>query len=773
MVTVSKELQQTLQAAVAEARRRRHEYVTLEHLLHAMTKDRVASEVLLACGADLKALERELEEYLDRTLESLGSAQDPEQTAAFQRVLQRAAWHVQGSGRTELNAGDVLVAITRERGSHAVYLLEKQGVRRVDILQYIAHGVGKDGAQNPAAPESGGDEPGEEPGEEGGGRPVKDPFRTFTTNLVERAAQGLIDPLIGREAELERTIQVLCRRRKNNPVFVGEPGVGKTAIVEGLALRIHEKKVPAVLEKAAIYSLDMGALLAGTKFRGEFEQRLKGVIAGVKKTPHAILFIDEIHTIVGAGATTGSSLDASNLLKPALASGELRCIGSTTFHDYKQTFDRDHALSRRFQKIEVQEPTVEDTVKILRGLKKVYEDHHGVVFTARSLRAAAELSAKHINDRQLPDKAIDVLDETGARDRMRPENKRHKRITARDVERVVAKIAKIPERTVTADAQEQLANLLPELKKVIYGQDAAVESIVSAIQLSRSGLGAPEKPIGNFLFSGPTGVGKTELAKQLARVLGVEFLRFDMTEYQEKHTVSRLIGAPPGYVGFDQGGLLTDAIRKTPYAVLLLDEIEKAHPDIFNLLLQVMDHATLTDNNGRKADFRHVILVMTTNAGAQEISARRVGFGSDTSGPGNARNAIERTFSPEFRNRLDAWVAFDSLPPEVILKVVDKMVKELEEQLAEKKVRIELTPAGRTWLAEHGFDQKMGARPMSRLIQNELKKPLAEKILFGELHDGGAVRVEVDEEADKLRLVVTAVEPPPAKKPRVPEPEPV
>jgi ATP-dependent Clp protease ATP-binding subunit ClpA len=759
MVTVSKELQQTLQAAVAEARRRRHEYVTLEHLLHAMTKDRVASEVLLACGADLKLLEKDLEDYLDRTLEALSSSQDPEQTAAFQRVLQRAAWHVQGSGRTELNAGDVLVAITRERGSHAVYLLEKQGVRRLDILQYISHGVGKDGGGG------GEDEGHEEQGEEGGPRPVKDPFKTFTVNLVERAAEGLIDPLVGRDSEVERTIQVLCRRRKNNPVLVGDPGVGKTAIVEGLALRIHEKKVPAILEKAAIYSLDMGALLAGTKFRGEFEQRLKGVIAGVKKTPNAILFIDEIHTIVGAGATTGSSMDASNLLKPGLASGELRCIGSTTFQDYKATFERDHALARRFQKIEIHEPTVEDTVKILKGLKKVYEDHHGVVFTPRALRAAAELSAKHINDRQLPDKAIDVLDEAGARDRMRPEARRHHRITARDVERVVAKIAKIPERTVSADDEAALRNLQPELRKVIYGQDAAVEAIVSAIKLSRSGLASPEKPIGNFLFSGPTGVGKTELAKQLARILGVEFLRFDMTEYQEKHTVSRLIGAPPGYVGFDQGGLLTDAIRKTPYAVLLLDEIEKAHPDIFNLLLQVMDHATLTDNNGRKADFRHVILVMTTNAGAHELSARRVGFGTDLSDPGNARNAIERTFSPEFRNRLDAWVAFESLPPEVIAKVVDKLVKELEGQLAEKKVAIELTPAGRAWLGEHGFDRKMGARPMARLIQNELKKPLAEKILFGELHSGGTARVDVEEGGAKLRLVVT---PAPATAPPAP-----
>jgi ATP-dependent Clp protease ATP-binding subunit ClpA len=766
MVTVSKELQQTLQGAVAEARQRKHEYVTLEHLLHAMTKDKVAAEVLQACGADLRLLERELEEYLDRTLESLSAPQDPEQTAAFQRVLQRAAWHVQGSGRTELNAGDVLVAITRERGSHAVYLLEKQGVRRLDILQYISHGVGKEGSGGEDEP--GGAEGGE--GEEGGPRPVKDPFKTFTVNLVERAAQGLIDPLVGRDMEIERTIQVLCRRRKNNPVLVGDPGVGKTAIVEGLALRIHEKRVPEVLAQAAIYSLDMGALLAGTKFRGEFEQRLKGVIAGVKKTPNAILFIDEIHTIVGAGATTGSSLDASNLLKPGLASGELRCIGSTTFHDYKQTFERDHALARRFQKIDVQEPSVEDTVRILRGLKKVYEEHHGVVYTPRAVRAAAELSAKHINDRQLPDKAIDVLDEAGARDRMRPEAERHHRITARDVERVVAKIAKIPERTVSADDQQALHALEPELKKVIYGQDTAIEAIASAIKLSRSGLAAPERPIGNFLFSGPTGVGKTELARQLARILGVEFLRFDMTEYQEKHTVSRLIGAPPGYVGFDQGGLLTEAIRKTPYAVLLLDEIEKAHPDIFNLLLQVMDHATLTDNIGRKADFRHVVLILTTNAGAQELSARRVGFGQDQSDPGNARGAIERTFSPEFRNRLDAWVAFDSLPPEVILKVVDKLVKELEGQLLEKKVRIQLTADGRRWLAEHGFDRKMGARPMGRLIQNEVKKPLAERILFGDLQFGGTVTVDTDPDGSKLRLLVTS-DPPPVKKP-VPQPEP-
>ena len=758
MVTVTKELQLTLQAAVADAKKRRHEYVTLEHLLHAMTKDKVATEILLACGADLELLQRELEDYLDRTLESLPNrSQDPEQTAAFQRVLQRAAWHVQGSGRNELNAGDVLVAITRERGSHAVYLLERQGVRRLDILSYISHGIAKDGAG------SGEDESESGEGGEEAPRTVRDPFRTFTVNLNERAAKGLIDPLIGRRSEIERTVQVLCRRRKNNPVFVGEPGVGKTAIVEGLALAIHEKRVPRVLQDAKIFSLDMGALLAGTKFRGEFEQRLKGVIAGVKKTPGAILFIDEIHTIVGAGATTGSSMDASNLLKPGLASGELRCIGSTTFHDYKQTFDRDHALARRFQKIEVQQPTVEETVKILKGLKKVYEDHHGVAFTPKALRAAAELSAKHINDRQLPDKAIDVLDEAGAADRLRPDGKRHVKITARDVERVVAKIARIPERTVSADDELALAQLEPDLRKVIFGQDQAIAAMASAIKLSRSGLASPEKPIGCFLFSGPTGVGKTELAKQLARILGVEFLRFDMTEYQEKHTVSRLIGAPPGYVGFDQGGLLTDAIRKTPYAVLLLDEIEKAHPDIYNILLQVMDHATLTDNNGRKADFRHIVLIMTTNAGAQELSARRLGFGAAAQNPGNARSAIEKTFSPEFRNRLDGWVSFEALPPEVIRRVVDKLVKELADQLAEKKIAIELTEEGRGWLAEHGFDQTMGARPMARLIQNELKKPLAEKILFGELRHGGTVRVGV--KGDALHLDVT---PAPAPAPPAP-----
>jgi ATP-dependent Clp protease ATP-binding subunit ClpA len=765
MVTVSKELQQTLQAALADARGRNHEYVTLEHLLLALTNDRVAREVLVACGADLDRLRAEIEDYFARALQPAGAPRDPEQTAAFQRVLQRAAWHVQGSGRSELHAGDVLVALTREKGSHAVQLLEAQGIRRIDILQFVSHGVSKE-----EEPEEGSDAEGhdhEEEGEEGPRRrPARDPFRTYTTNLVERAAKGLIDPLIGRRVELERMTQVLCRRRKNNPVLVGDPGVGKTAIVEGLALAIHEKRVPPVLEGAAIYALDMGGLIAGTKFRGEFEQRLKGVIKGAKETPGAILFIDEIHTIVGAGATSGSTMDASNLLKPALQSGELRCIGSTTWTDFKATFDKDHALARRFQKIEVDEPSLDETVRILRGLKSAYEEHHGVTYTPRAIRAAAELSAKHLTDRKLPDKAIDVLDEAGARDRMRPEDERHRRVTTRDVERVVARMARIPERTVSTDDRAALQGLDVELRKVIFGQDAAIDAIAASIKLGRSGLGSPEKPTGCFLFSGPTGVGKTELAKQLARILGVEFLRFDMTEYQEKHTVSRLIGAPPGYVGFDQGGLLTDAVRRQPYAVLLLDEIEKAHPDVYNLLLQVMDHATLTDNNGRKADFRNVVLVMTTNAGAQELAARKLGFGGEGQGAGNARSAIERAFSPEFRNRLDAWVAFEALPPEVVARIVDKFVGELQAQLAEKKVTLSLTPEARGWLADRGFDPKMGARPMARIIQAEVKKPLAEKILFGDLIAGGAVVVEVEEDGTRLRLVATPA-------PATPEPAPV
>ncbi len=738
-MTISKELENTIQLAFDEARRRRHEFVTLEHVLYALIKDPVAAKILKACGANLKKIQKDLESFFDDQVASLpeGVEREPQQTAAFWRALQRAAMHVQGSGKADIDGGNLLVAFYRERDSHAVYVLEQNGVKRLDILNYVAHGITK-GAAAPA--ESNQPEPAGMDDEEGG-EPEQDPLEAYTVNFVKKAADGKVDPLIGRHAELERAIQVLARRRKNNPLFVGEPGVGKTAIVEGMALAIHEKRVPSNLFDHTIYSLDMGALLAGTKFRGQFEERLKGVIKAVTKDPHAILFIDEIHTIVGAGATSGGSMDASNLLKPALANGDLRCIGSTTFQEYKSSFERDRALARRFQKIEVLEPTVDETILILKGLKTQYEQHHGVTYTDAGLEAAAKLAAKYINDRHLPDKAIDVIDEAGAADRLRPEAEKKKILGPLEIEAVVAKIAKIPAKTVSASDETLLKDLEPQLKKVIFGQDRAIDALASAIKLSRSGLGTADKPIGSFLFSGPTGVGKTELAKQLARVMGVEFLRFDMTEYMEKHTVSRLIGAPPGYVGFDQGGMLTDAIRKTPYAVLVLDEIEKAHPDIFNILLQVMDHATLTDNNGRKADFRHVILIMTTNAGARELSAKAMGFDSgqpQTNKSGErGKAAIERAFAPEFRNRLDGWISFESLPREIILQVVDKLVVELVTQLAEKKVKLTLSDPAREWLADHGFDPQFGARPMARLIQNELKKQLAEEILFGRLKEAG------------------------------------
>jgi ATP-dependent Clp protease ATP-binding subunit ClpA len=666
---------------------------------------------------------------------------------------------VQSSGKDAIDGGNLLVAFYRERDSHAVWLLEQQGVRRLDVLNYVAHGISKKDREDATLARrklEGDDETDADAlGDEDGAEPVDDPLAAYTVNFVEKAAAGRIDPLIGRHPEVERAIQVLARRRKNNPIFVGEPGVGKTAIVEGIAKAIFEGKVPSILQDHVIYSLDMGALLAGTKFRGQFEERLKGVIKAIVKDNKAILFIDEIHTIVGAGATAGGSMDASNILKPQLASGELRCIGSTTFHEYKQHFERDRALARRFQKIEVHEPSVDETVEILRGLKTQYEAHHDVVYTDEGLQAAAKLAAKFINDRMLPDKAIDVIDEAGAVDKLRANRKRT--LGAREIEEVVAKMAKIPSASVSASDEVALRELDPALKRVIYGQDRAIDSLVAAIKLSRSGLAAADKPIGSFLFSGPTGVGKTELAKQLAKVMGVEFLRFDMTEYMEKHTVSRLIGAPPGYVGFDQGGLLTDAVRKTPHAVVVLDEIEKAHPDIYNILLQVMDHATLTDNNGRKADFRHVVIIMTTNAGAREMSARKPGFDFSNAVGGKAapqdrgNQAIERAFAPEFRNRLDAWISFDSLPPEVIKKVVDKLVGELQAQLVDKKVTMELSPEARDWLAEHGFDAQFGARPMARLIQTELKKPLADELLFGALKAGGKVRVEVAEGKLTLR----------------------
>jgi ATP-dependent Clp protease ATP-binding subunit ClpA len=756
---ITKELEATLNRAVSEAMARRHEFLTLEHVLLALLEDRVAREVIRHCGGNLSKLQRDLEDFLKNKMEALpeGGEHLPEQTPAFQRVLQRAYLQAQGSGQEVIDGGNLLAALYQERRSHAVFLLERQGVTRLDVLRYISHGISK------LAAEPGGGEPLPAPGDDEDERPARDPLAAFTANLVERAAAGKIDPLIGREAEVTRTIQVLCRRRKNNPIYVGDPGVGKTAIAEGLALKIHKGEVPDVLKGVEVYALDLGALLAGTKYRGEFEQRLKAVITELKKKPGVILFIDEIHTIVGAGAVSGGSMDASNILKPALASGEMRCIGSTTYPEYKASFERDRALARRFQKIEVGEPSVADTVKILEGLRGYYEEHHHVKYTDEAIRAAAELAAKHINDRFLPDKAIDVIDESGAAVKMLPVAERPKEITAHDVELVVARMAKIPPKTVSVSDKERLQNLERELKGVIYGQDHAIEQLVRAIKLSRSGLGNPLKPIGSFLFSGPTGVGKTELAKQLAKTLGVEFLRFDMSEYMEKHTVSRLIGAPPGYVGFDQGGLLTDAINKTPYAVLVLDEIEKAHPDLFNILLQVMDHATLTDNNGKKADFRNVILIMTTNAGARELSGEKIGFRNvnavDAGGSGGiggtgskGKGAIERTFSPEFRNRLDAWVAFEPLGFEVIKQVVDKFVNELRAQLVEKKVTVELTEEAREWLARKGYDKLYGARPMARLVQQKIKEPLAEELLFGGLQNGGRVTVEVRDEEIALEV---------------------
>ncbi len=754
---IAKELQVSFRNALEEARRMHHEYLTLEHLLLALTKDTRTREVLKACGANVKRLQERLETFLEETVERLpeGMEAEPQQTIGVERVLHRAAMHALSAEQKVIDGGDVLVAIFREEESHALYLLQQEGLTRLDLLNYISHGISKDGSEGP-----GGEPRGVPAGDdEDGDSPRKSPLEAYTTQLNVEAKEGRIDPLIGREKELERTIQVLCRRRKNNPLYVGETGVGKTAIAEGLALHIHEDKVPDVLKGAVVFSLDMGALLAGTKFRGQFEERLKGVLKQLQEHPNAILFIDEIHTIVGAGATSGGSMDASNILKPALASGRLRCIGSTTYQEFKASFERDRALSRRFQKIEVAEPSVEDTVLILEGLKSRYEEHHGVKYDAEAIRAAAELSAKHINDRFLPDKAIDVIDETGAAEKLKPEGQRTGKVTMADVENVVAKMARIPAKSVSAQEGVQLQNLEKELQAVIFGQDDAIRNLTSTIKLARSGLRSPEKPIGSFLFSGPTGVGKTELAKQLALALGVEFLRFDMSEYSEKHTVSRLIGAPPGYVGFDQGGLLTDAVRKHPYAVLVLDEIEKAHPDLFNILLQVMDHATLTDNNGRKADFRNIILVLTTNAGAREMSTKAIGFG-DIQAPADAskaKKAVERTFTPEFRNRLDGWILFSGLSPEVILKVVDKEVGLLQKMLVEKNVKLELTPRARAWLAEHGYDPEFGARPMARLVDNSLKKPLAEALLFGDLKGGGMARFDVEGEGLKLQAEPQAV----------------
>ncbi|HEX8197781.1 MAG TPA: ATP-dependent Clp protease ATP-binding subunit ClpA [Pyrinomonadaceae bacterium] len=750
---LTKELQETLSAAVEEAVQRRHEYVTLEHLLFAMLNDSTARDVLYNCGGDLEKLGNELEKFFAERLETLpdGLTQMPELTSAFQSVLQYAMLQAEGSGQKEIDGGNILAALFQMDNSYAVYLLRQQNITRLDVLNYIAHGISKVDDGFSAAF---GDNPeiDDEFAEDAANRQAgKDPLKNFTTELVALAAEGKIDPVIGRNLELERTVQILCRRRKNNPLYVGEPGVGKTAIAEGLALKIHNGEVPEILKNASVYSLDMGAVLAGTRYRGDFEQRFKAIISELKKIKDAILFVDEIHTIVGAGAVSGGAMDASNILKPALASGELRCIGSTTYSEYKAAFERDRALGRRFQKIDIVEPSVEETYEILKGLKRFYEEHHGVTYSDESLKAASELAAKYLHDRFLPDKAIDVIDEVGASVKLMPENKKPKEISVEMVENVLAKMARIPPKTVVATEKERLHTLKEDLQSVVFGQDHAIDRVVEAIQINRAGLGQPNKPVGSFLFSGPTGVGKTELAKQLAAQLGVEFLRFDMSEYAESHTVSRLIGAPPGYVGFDQGGLLTDEINKKPHSVLVLDEIEKAHPNLFNILLQVMDNATLTDNNGKKADFRNVILIMTTNAGAAELSSGGVGFRNAASSKGKGRGAIERTFSPEFRNRLDAWVAFEALDIENIKLVVDKFVKELNDQIAEKNVVVKLDEAAREWLAKNGFDPKFGARPMARLIHEKIKQPLANEILFGKLEHGGEVMVK--EENGELKLI--------------------
>jgi ATP-dependent Clp protease ATP-binding subunit ClpA len=746
-----------LNDAFAGAREARHEFMTVEHLLLAIVDTPKVREVLKSCGADTAKLKTELKQFIDQTTPRLpaGEDRDVQPTLGFQRVLQRAVFHVQSSGKKEVTVANVLVAIFSEKQSHAAYLLSMQDVSRLDVVNFIAHGLSKAGGEERGEREEGGASPDAEREGEGGGNALE----KYATNLNESARKGKIDPLIGRKLEVERTIEILCRRRKNNPLYVGEAGVGKTAIAEGLARMIVENQVPDVLLDATIYSLDMGSLVAGTKYRGDFEKRLKAVLAEVKKQPGAILFIDEIHTVIGAGAASGGVMDASNLIKPALANGDLRCIGSTTYNEYRGIFEKDHALARRFQKIDISEPSVQDTVDILRGLKSRYEEHHGIKYEDDALRAAAELAARHINDRHMPDKAIDVVDEAGANLRLQPVEKRATSVTVTQIENVVARIARIPPKNVSLSDRDVLKNLERNLKLTIFGQDKAIEALSAAIKMSRSGLGDQRRPVGSFLFSGPTGVGKTEVTRQLAIAMGVEFVRFDMSEYMERHTVSRLIGAPPGYVGFDQGGLLTEAIAKHPHCVLLLDEIEKAHPDVFNLLLQVMDHGTLTDNNGRKADFRHVIIVMTTNAGAFEMSRPSIGFTqSDTTSDG--MEAIRRLFSPEFRNRLDAVIQFGSLDPDTIERVVDKLLVEAEAQLETKRVSISVSDQARRWIAKRGYDPKMGARPMARVIQEFIKRPLAEELLFGKLVNGGHVEVTLSEDGEKLKLDTRAADEP-------------
>ena len=750
---LSRNLEQTLHRALGLAGERRHEYATLEHLLLSLGDDADAMGVLRACGVDVDKLKRDLTEFLDKDLAGLVTERggDPKPTAGFQRVVQRAAIHVQSSGRDEVTGANVLVALFSERESHAVYFLQLQDMTRLDAVNFISHGIAKaPGRSQPRAAKgdgAGNEEPGQEREEKGRGAPRgQDALANYCVNLNKKAEQGKIDPLIGRDQEIERTIQILCRRTKNNPLYVGDPGVGKTAIAEGLAKRIVEGDVPEVLAKSTIYSLDMGSLLAGTRYRGDFEERLKAVVTELEAQPGSVLFIDEIHTVIGAGATSGGAMDASNLLKPALSQGTIRCIGSTTYKEFRTHFEKDRALVRRFQKIDVNEPSLEDTVKILQGLKTNYEKHHKVRYTPEAIRAAVELSAKYIHDRKLPDKAIDVIDEAGASRMLLPENKRRKTVTLKDVEDIVAKIARIPPKSVSTDDRETLKNLERDLKAMVFGQEKAIETLASAIKLSRAGLRDPEKPIGNYLFSGPTGVGKTEVAKQLAKTLGIELIRFDMSEYMERHSVSRLIGAPPGYVGFDQGGLLTDAIDQHPHAVLLLDEIEKAHQDLFNILLQVMDHGKLTDHNGKNVNFRNVILIMTTNAGASDMAKPAIGF-ERAARVGEDEEAIKRMFTPEFRNRLDAVVPFAGLSPEIVAQVVEKFVMQLEAQLADRNVTIELSSAAKEWLAERGYDPLYGARPLARVIQEYVKKPLAEELLFGKLAKGGSVKVGLREGA--------------------------
>ncbi len=773
MPSLSRSLEQALHRAIKLASDRQHEYATLEHLLLALIDDSDAAQVMKACNVDLEALKRSLAKYVDEELITLviEDGEDAKPTTGFQRVVQRAVLHVQNSGRDEVTGANVLVALFTERESHAVYFLQEQNMTRLDAVSYISHGIAKRPGMSQPKTARGADE------DEDGEKAVKqgtEALEAYCVNLNEKAKAGRIDPLIGRDAEVDRTIQILCRRQKNNPLFVGDPGVGKTAIAEGLARKIVKREVPEVLKSSTIYALDMGALIAGTRYRGDFEERLKSVVKELESIPGAILFIDEIHTVIGAGATSGGAMDASNLLKPALQAGTLRCIGSTTYKEYRQYFEKDRALVRRFQKIDVAEPTIPDAIKILKGLKPYFEDYHKVRYTADAVKAAVELAAKYINDRKLPDKAIDVIDEVGASQMLLPESRRKKVIGVREVEDVVAKMARIPPKSVSKNDTEALRNLENDLKRVVYGQDAAIHALSSAIKLARAGLRQPEKPIGCYLFSGPTGVGKTEVARQLASILGVELLRFDMSEYMERHTVSRLIGAPPGYVGFDQGGLLTDGVDQHPHCVLLLDEIEKAHPDLFNILLQVMDHGKLTDHSGKKIDFRNVVLIMTTNAGASDAARESIGFGRGKR-EGEDEEAIKRLFTPEFRNRLDATIGFASLTRDTIDRVVEKFVLELEAQLSDRDVTFDLTPEATRWLGEKGYDDQFGARPLARVIQDHIKKPLAEEILFGKLKYGGTVRVLLDREKDELAFEFIANDDgrpkalPPPKKPKAEE----